>query len=181
MRLSLAAIVGTLLALAIVLSACGDDRTKTGDNPAGPLGGMRPARDAGETTSAAATAERSRSADEVTHPRGVCRAQLHGFIGSLDVLRDKLARGLSYNQYLHEVQVLRAGYDKIDAEKLPLGCLFSSGTPAERAYDLYIDAVNAWGNCLATVSCDTASIEPKLQRKWALASAQLSTAQRGLS
>jgi hypothetical protein len=155
MRLSLAAIVGMLLGLALVLPSCGEDRSTA----------------AGErTTIAAPTAQ----------PRGACHSQLHRFLATMDSLRDKLARGLSYDEYLREVKTLRAAYRALDARKLPLGCLLASGAPGERAYNLHIDAVNRWGDCLATISCDTVSIEPKLQRKWALASAQLSNAQQGL-
>ena len=96
-------------------------------------------------------------------------------------LRASLARGLSYEDYLHAVRHLRSDYDGIDAHKLPIGCLLISGTPAERAFNLYIDATNAWGDCLATASCETATIEPRLQHKWTQASAQLSRAQRTLS
>ena len=95
-------------------------------------------------------------------------------------LRDDLARGLSYDEYLREVQGVRAVYARIDADKLPGGCLLAAGGPAERALNLYIDATNSWGDCLATVSCNTRTVEPKLQRKWALAAHQLASAQRGL-
>ena len=158
MRLSLAT-VGTLLGLALILPACGEDRSTAADKPA---------------STASVTAKPA-------PPRRACRSQLHGFLASMDALRDKLARGLSYDGYLHEVKALRAAYNSVDADKLPIGCLLASGTPGERAFNLYIDAVNAWGDCLATVSCDTASIEAKLQHKWALASTQLSTAQAGLN
>ncbi len=156
MRLSLAATVGMLLSLALVLPGCGEDHSTA----------------AGETTAIAAPAAKRQ--------RGSCGPQLHRFLASMDALRDRLARGLSYDEYLREVKTLRAAYGALDARKLPIGCLLASGTPGERAYNLYIDAVNAWGDCLATVSCDTVSIEPKLQHRWALASAQLSDAQRGL-
>ncbi|HEU4736706.1 MAG TPA: hypothetical protein VFS48_06745 [Solirubrobacterales bacterium] len=98
----------------------------------------------------------------------------------MSALRDELARGLSYEDYLREVQSVRSLYRDIEAGKLTVGCLLASGGPAERAFNLYIDAANTWGDCLATVSCSTRSIEPQLQRKWALAAHQLAVAQRGL-
>lgn len=161
MRLSSAATVGILLGLALMLSACGEDGTTAADKPVGTT----------NTTSArpphAATARRS------------C-AQLRPFLGSMVKLRDDLARGLSYDEYLREVQSVRTVYARIDAGRLTAGCLFAGGGPAERALNLYIDATNTWGDCLATVSCNTRSIEPKLQRKWALAAHRLASAQRGL-
>jgi hypothetical protein len=168
MQLSWAAIVGALLGLALVLSACGDDRSAAAGEPTSP-----PA--AG--TSAASAAPPAKPAA----PRGgACRSQLRGFLAAMSALRERLARGSSYDQYLAAVRRLRGAYDGIEAARLPIGCLLASGGPGERAFNFYVDAANVWGDCLATVSCDTASIEPELQRKWALASAQLSRAQRGL-
>jgi hypothetical protein len=161
MRLSSAAIVGILLGLALILSACGEDGTSAADKPASTV-----------STSSAPTPKKVRAAR-------ACH-QLRGFIGSMAALRDKLARGLSYDDYLREVQSVRSLYSEIEASKLTVGCLLTSGGPAERAFNLYIDAANTWGDCLATVSCNTRSIEPGLQRKWALAAHQLTVARQGL-
>lgn len=161
MRLSSAVTVSILLGLALTLSACGEDGTTAADKPA-------------STTEAA-----SPSPAHVATAGASCR-QLRPFVGSMASLRDDLARGLSYDDYLHEVQRVRAVYARIDAGKLSPGCLLASGGAAERALNLYIDATNTWGDCLATVSCNTRSIEPKLQRRWALAAHQLATAQEGL-
>jgi hypothetical protein len=164
MRLSWAAAAGTLLALVLILPACGEERTSAAEGTGSSA--KKPASDAGPPKAAPAN--------------DACSVQLHGFLASLNALRDKLARGLNYDDYLHEVRGARLEYDRIQAAKLPLGCLLASGGRAERAFNLYIDAANTWGDCLATVSCSTASIEPKLQRKWKLAAAELSAAQRGL-
>jgi hypothetical protein len=161
MRLSSAATVGILLGVALILGACGEDGTTAADKPA-------------STTNAAPT-----PSPHVAATRDSC-GRLRPFVGSMARLRDDLARGLSYDDYLREVQGVRAVYARIDADKLTAACLLVSGGPAERALNLYIDATNIWGDCLATVSCDTRSIEPKLQRKWALAAHQVTTAQQGL-
>jgi hypothetical protein len=167
MRLSSAATVGILLGLALMLSACGEDGTTAAETGTG-----------GKAATEASTVAAPQA--EAARARGSCRRQLHGFVGSMAKLRDELARGLSYDDYLAEVRSVRATYARIDAGKLSAGCLVASGGPAERAFNLYIGAANSWGDCLATVSCDTRSIEPKLQRKWALAAHQLSVAQQGL-
>lgn len=161
MRLSSAATVGILLGLALMLSGCGEDGTTA----------------AGKTASTAKPT--SVPPPHTVTSRSSCR-RLRPFLGSMARLRDDLARGLSYDDYLREVQGVRAVYARLDAGKLTAGCLLASGGPAERALNLYIDATNAWGDCLATVSCDTHSVEPKLQRKWALAARQLTFAQQGL-
>lgn len=161
MRLSSAATVGILLGLALMLSACGEDGTTAADKP--------------ETT----TGKASSPPPHVATTRDFCRG-LRPFVGAMAKLRTDLARGLSYDDYLREVQRVRAVYARIDADKMTAGCLLAAGGPAERALNLYIDATNTWGDCLATVSCNTRSAEPKLQRKWALAAHQITIAQQGL-
>jgi hypothetical protein len=159
MRPSLAATVGILLGLALILPGCGD-----------------------QTAPAAGTGSGSARGSEADAPptTRTCRAQLHGLLGSMDELRGKLAVGLSYGAYLHEVKAVRAAYDAVPVDRLELDCLMKAGTPAERALNRYIAAANTWGDCLTRASCDSETVEPKLQRKWALASARLSSAQRSL-
>lgn len=161
MRLSSAATVGILLGLALILSSCGEAGTTAAD------------KSVGTTRKAPAPPAR------VATVRDACR-QLRPFVASMASLRDELARGLSYDDYLRQVQRVRTVYARIDVGELSAGCLLASGGPAERALNLYIDATNTWGDCLATVSCNTRAVEPKLQRKWALAAHQLASAQRGL-
>jgi hypothetical protein len=161
MRLSAAMIVGIALGLALMVSGCGGDGSSA----------------AGEPASLAST--NREPAPRKAAPARPCR-QLSGFIASMTALRDRLARGLSYDDYLGEVQGVRALYGDIEAAKLTVGCLVVSGGPSERAFNLYIDGANIWGDCLATVSCTPRSIEPRLQRKWALAAQQLTVAKRGL-
>lgn len=161
MRLSSTVTAGVLLGLALILSACGEDGTTAAEKAA--------------STARTASAPPFRGATG----RDSCR-RLRPFVGSMARLRDALARGLSYDAYLHEVQRVRTVYARIDADKLTAACLLAGGGPAERALNLYIDATNTWGDCLATVSCNTRSVEPKLQRKWALAAHQLTTAQQGM-
>ncbi len=97
----------------------------------------------------------------------------------MDALREGLVVGMSYEEYLDELREVKIAYDGIQADRVPVGCLVAAGGPGERALNRYIDAANTWGDCLATASCRTESIEPKLQRGWALASDLLSAAQSG--
>jgi hypothetical protein len=105
-----------------------------------------------------------------------CPSQVNAFVKSLDTLRRQLAVGLSYEQYAAKIKQLRSDYDGIPIDRLTIGCLRSAGTPSEKALNEYIDATNAWGECLADASCTTAAIEPVLQHKWRLASGFLSEA-----
>lgn len=160
MRLGPAATVGILLGLALILPGCGDQSAPAADTEAATPAGVK----------AAVPSPATRT----------CRAQLRGFLGSMDDLRGKLAVGLSYGVYLHEVRAVQAAYDHVPVDSLELACLVRAGTPAERALNLYLAAANTWGECLTSASCDSESVEPKLQRRWALASDRLSSAQKSL-
>jgi hypothetical protein len=103
-----------------------------------------------------------------------CPTKVTAFANSLDQLRQQLAIGLSYKQYAATMKGLRRKYDAIPIDRLTIGCLATTGTPAERTFNSYVDAANAWGECLADASCTTAAIEPVLQRKWRVASGLLS-------
>ncbi len=168
MRLSAVATVGIVVGLGLVLSSCGGDGSTAADSPAS----------SGSTASAPAAAK---GAAAIARSPRSCRHVLGPFVTSLMTLRDDLARGLSYDDYLTRVRGTRAVYAKVQPQRVPAGCLVVSGGPAERAYNLYIDAANVWGDCLATVTCNTRSIEPRLQRKWALAEKRLALAQSGLN
>jgi hypothetical protein len=158
MRLSPVATVGILLGVALISPGCSDQNAPAGAGAAMPHG-----VEAG-----------------VQATTSTCRAQLHGLLDSMDELRGKLALGLSYGAYLHRVKAVKGAYDRIPVERLALGCLVKAGTPAERALNLYLDAANAWGDCLTSASCDSEEVEPELQRRWALASNRLSLAQESL-
>jgi hypothetical protein len=168
MRLTAVATVGIVLSLSLILSSCGDDGS-TAANSSASTGSMASAPAAAKGAAAIAKSHRS------------CRQELAPFVASLAALRDGLARGLSFDDYLARVRGTRAVYAKVQPKRVPAGCLVVSGGPAERAFNLYIDAANAWGDCLATVTCNTRSIEPQLQRQWALAEKRLALAQRGLN
>jgi hypothetical protein len=168
MRLSAVATVGIVLGLSLILSSCGgdDSTTASGSDSAG---------------RAASTPVAAKSAGAIAGSHRSCRHELGPFVASLTALRDDLARGLSYDDYLVRVRGIRTVYAKVRPQQLPAACLVVSGGPAERAFNLYIEAANVWGNCLATVTCNTRSIEPRLQRQWALAGKRLAIAEDGLS
>ena len=163
MRLSPVATACLLLSLALILPGCGDERTAAADGAA--------AREAGEPSEPRAA--NATSADG-------CRSELHPLVNSMDALREQLAVGLNYEDYLDAVRRLKAVYDGIPVRRLAIGCLTAVGGPSERALNRYRSAANTWGDCLAEVSCDAEEIEPQLQRRWALASSLLTTAQEGL-
>jgi hypothetical protein len=141
---------------ALLLPGCGDDSAATAGSTEAPQ-----AKHQAEVEAATA---------------GPCPAQVTAFVKSLDSLRHQLAVGLSYGQYAARVKSLRRSYDNLPINHLTIGCLKTTGTPAESTLNKYIDATNAWGECLADASCTTATIEPVLQRKWRVATRLLSQA-----
>jgi hypothetical protein len=158
MRLSQAATVGALVSLALVLPACGAENSPV-------AGGAKGAPVADRAKARAA--------------RAPCARQLRPLLASLDALREDLAVGLSYDGYMRELRGVRGAHRRIRAGRLQIGCLIAAGAPAERALNRYIEAANVWGGCLATAACEIASIERRLQRRWARASDLLSAAQAG--
>jgi hypothetical protein len=139
---------------ALLLPGCGSDSAATAESTDAP--------------------QTKQQAEVETATVGPCPAEVSAFVKSLDVMRRQLAVGLSYDQYAARVKSLRRGYDDLPIDRLTIGCLKTTGTPAEAALNKYIDAANAWGECLADAACTTAAIEPVLQRKWRVASHFLS-------
>jgi hypothetical protein len=110
----------------------------------------------------------------------LCQSQLGSFVGSMDGLRRRLAVGVTYDQYVAEVRGIRSTYGKIPVDKLQVDCLSLVATPAEKAFNRYIEGANDWGECVSELGCGTTEIEPVLQRRWRIASHFVSAAEDGL-
>lgn len=152
-----------LALLAIALSGCG------GDTPA-----------AADGTVAAATSAKASAKVEVRGGDGRCKRQVGDFLGAMDLLRERLVAGLSYEQYVAEIDQVRASYDKVPVDQLALACVSGAGTPGEKAFGKYIEAANAWGECIGESGCDAATVEPILQKQWRVAAHFLDEGWRGL-
>ncbi|HEX3735682.1 MAG TPA: hypothetical protein VHU86_11095 [Solirubrobacterales bacterium] len=155
-RFSILVLIG---AMALTLSACG------GDSP---------------TTSAGSAAAKPKQQAKRAATGEGCPGQLNGFLGSMSTLRRRLAVGVTYDEYVKEMTEVRAAYDDVPVEQMGLGCLTGAGSPGERALNEYIDAANAWGECLAKAGCDAATIEARLRSEWRVASHFLSLAEQEL-
>jgi hypothetical protein len=173
MRFGPAAAACILLSTALILPACGEEQTAT-------AGGEKATRSDGTTASDPGSVATPANSPAPSSARR-CGRQLGGFLDSLESLNNTLAVGSSYRDYIDAVNAVRATYADVQADRLPLPCLALVAAPAEAALNIYIDAANTWGNCLATVSCSPGSVEPELQREWAKASDRLARAQRGLT
>lgn len=172
MRSGPAAIVAPLLVLALILPGCGDEQTSAAGT------GERVGHTAQAATADAPATSGAPSGELAVAKR--CRRSLGDFLDSMESLNNSLAVGLSYDAYLSAVNHVRSAYAPIEADRIPLLCLTQVAGLAEKALNTYIDGANAWGDCLASASCDSESIEPGLQRRWATASAALSAAQENL-
>jgi len=149
-------------ALIIALPGCG------GDSPA----------QAGDPTISTPTAKApAKAAPATTNPR--CRKQVGGFLEAMDDLRERLVNGLSYEEYVVEIDAIRASYDEVPVKQLSVDCLVGSGSPGEKAFTRYIDAANSWGDCIGEEGCDAPTVEPVLQKQWKVAAHFLDEANRG--
>jgi hypothetical protein len=146
--------------LALALSACGGEQG-VGDSAKSPPPG---------------------TSRVVKSPRAgrPCPAPVGSFVEALDRLRRRLALGLSYEGYVEDVRQVRSAYDGIPADKLLIDCLVAVGTPGEKALDEYVGAANMWGECLSEAGCNSYSVEPRLQRRWRVASQYVSEAHHGI-
>jgi hypothetical protein len=172
MRPGPAAIAVLLLAPALILPGCGGEQTSAADAE----------KSTGRTTEATTTKVPTATSAAAAGDRPAaqrCRRSLGGFLDSMESLNNSLAVGLGYDDYLTAVNQVRSTYAPIRADQLSFFCLTQIASPAERALNTYIEAANLWGDCLAAASCDSESIEPKLQGKWARASDLLSQARSG--
>ncbi|MFN8163541.1 MAG: hypothetical protein U0R26_06865 [Solirubrobacterales bacterium] len=146
------------VALALWLPACGDQgRAATGK-----------------------TAAPSRHRAKAPASARACRSQIGSFLASLDSLRNRLVAGVSYQQYVDHLKAVRKRYEELPVDGLELDCLTDVATSAEQSFNEYIAAANTWSDCVEVPSCESASIESALQRRWRVASHYLSEAQTGL-
>lgn len=112
---------------------------------------------------------------------GPCQSQVGGFVASMDSLRRRLAVGVTFDQYIAEVRGIQSTYEKIPVERVEIDCLAAVATPAERAFNRYIEAADDWGECVSEAGCSSETVEPVLQRRWRIASHFLSEADDGLN
>jgi hypothetical protein len=168
-------LAGCALVALLLLSGCGGDGSST------PAQSDAAVTHRAITTTAAKPASKQGNQRQLPSPAGPCQARLGSFVASMDSLRRRLAVGLTYDQYVAEVRGIRSTYRKIAIDRVEIDCLSAVGTPAERAFNGYIEAANDWGRCVSEVGCSSATVEPVLQRRWRIASRSLNQADDGLN
>ena len=160
--------------LAALLTGCGGGGSE-GPASSGTVASKPPAA---ATAKQPQEEEKKRGARSVAGP---CQGQLGSFVASMDSLRRRLAVGVTIDQYLAEVRGIRSTYRKIPIDRVEINCLYAVGTPAEKAFNRYIEAANDWGECVSEAGCSSEAVEPVLQRRWRIASHFLNEADSGLS
>jgi hypothetical protein len=136
-----------------------------------------PERTAATTTLASGEAPpKSKPAAAAT----TCSTGLGDFLAQLEHLRRSLAIGVSYEQYVAELGTVRGSYRRVPVAKLDLACVSGPASSAESSFDGYLAAANAWGECVSEAGCETAALEPRLQREWRAAAKRLAAAKQAL-
>jgi hypothetical protein len=106
-----------------------------------------------------------------------CAGRLGDFLDRMNDLRQSLLAGLSYSEYVVRVRAIRAAYEAVPVDRLDVACLAGAAADAEDAFNQYLRAANAWGECAATAGCAASEVEGKLQHRWRLASQNLDAAE----
>lgn len=107
-----------------------------------------------------------------------CQARLGNFVDRMNDLRQSLLAGLSYDEYVVRVRAIRDAYEAVPVAKLGAACVTGPAAAAEDAFNEYLRAANAWGECAATAGCAASDVEGNLQHRWKLASKKLDTAEK---
>ncbi|HVX31501.1 MAG TPA: hypothetical protein VHA80_00045 [Solirubrobacterales bacterium] len=157
-----AALPATLVTL-LALAACGGGGTSTRST------------DVGQKTVTAE--EKPVASSPLRRDDGACQARLADFLDRMDDLRQSLLAGLSYDEYVVRVRAIRAAYEAVPVEELGAACVTGPAATAEDAFNQYLRAANAWGECAATAGCAASDVEGKLQRRWRVASRSLDAAE----
>jgi hypothetical protein len=172
------------IALALGAGACGGG-SGDGSTGGGTAGSTATAADTtsstGTTTSTDETTARSKQEGTPKGTTASCSSQLGGFLDDLDGLRKSLVIGVSYEQYVAELGTLRRSYEKLPVDRFDFACLSGPATSAEESFDGYLAAANTWGDCVSEEGCETAALEPRLQREWHAAARLLRHAQQTIN
>jgi hypothetical protein len=166
------ALIPAAIAMVLALASCGG-----GGSSAGSTGVAE------KTVKSTAAAKPDATAEPTSSPTkalgdAACQERLGDFIDRMNDLRQSLLAGLSYDEYVVRVRAVRDAYEAVPVDKLGAACVTGPATKAEAAFNEYLRAANAWGECAATAGCAASEVEGKLQHRWKLASKSLDAAEK---
>jgi hypothetical protein len=150
----------------LALASCGGGGSSTGST------------NVAENTVASQESKPVATKDPPSDGADACQARLGNFVDRMNDLRQSLLAGLSYDEYVVRVRAVRDAYEAVPVDKLGAACLTGPAAKAEDAFNQYLRAANAWGECAATAGCAASEVEAKLQHRWKLASKSLDAAEK---
>jgi hypothetical protein len=159
-------LIPAAIAMVLALASCGGGGSST------------------QSTNVAEKTVRSQESKQVAtkdpRPAGTdaCQARLGNFVARMKDLRQSLLAGLSYDEYVLRVRAIRDAYEAVPVDKLGAACVTGPAAEAEDAFNEYLRAANAWGECAATAGCAASDVEAELQHRWRIASKRLDAAER---
>jgi hypothetical protein len=162
------------LVLALALASCGGGGSSGGGATGAITAGGSEAVQAGDKPARGDAEPHSSPAGS----GGSCQERLGNFLDRMTDLRQSLLAGLSYDEYVVRVRAIQDAYEAVPVGKLGVSCVTGPAADAEDAFNQYLRAANAWGECAATAGCTASEVEGKLQRRWKIASKSLDTAER---
>lgn len=108
-----------------------------------------------------------------------CEQQAGNLLAELQDLESRLAVGVDYEEYFERVGDARVAYDRVPVNDLDFGCL-EVAAPAEKVLKTHFEAAEVWTKCVEDRDCENDSVQPKLRRKWQMASSQLEESRQAL-
>jgi hypothetical protein len=160
------ALLPAAIAMILGLAACGGGGSSTGSTAAS------------DKTVTSQESKPVATKDTKTDGADACQTRLGNFLDRMNDLRQSLLAGLSYDEYVVRVRAVRDAYEAVPVDKLGATCVTGPAAKAEEAFNQYLRAANAWGECAATAGCAASEVEAKLQHRWKLASKSLDAAEK---
>jgi hypothetical protein len=159
-------LIPTAVAMALALASCGGGGSSTRSTS------VR------EKTVSSQESKPVATKDPKQAGANACQERLGDFVDRMNDLRQSLLAGLSYDEYVLRVRAIRDAYEAVPVDKLGTACVIGPAAAAEAAFNEYLRAANAWGECAATAGCAASEVEGKLQHRWKLASRSLDAAEK---
>ncbi len=110
-----------------------------------------------------------------------CRQQVGGLVRTLRDTSSRLDVGMSFADYSDQVGEISIAYNRIPFGRMDIECTMGAGISAEKAFNSYNKAYNAWNDCISDLYCDMDSVDPDLQKNWSKAGSQVARSRSALS
>lgn len=102
-----------------------------------------------------------------------CFTQLGPLYTAESDLSGRLDVGITEPNYQVKLGDVSVAYNGLRLTGLSSNCLSKIGVPLEDAFKAYTTAGTLWNDCITSTSCTNASVKPKLQAQWTIASGRI--------